>query len=168
MMLWEGVLKSGIFNRLSVSSSLIGISIACLPAAAAAQTEAQQIQAAQTDDDAVAETGTNTIVVTGSRIPRANFDTLQPAQLLNSQQLEDRGSTNIADALNELPAFGNAPSRRGDNQLEFNLGQSFVNFFSLGTQRTLSLWGLWIASKRSQRVERRSMVRTRLPAPLTY
>ena len=46
------------------------------------------------------------ILVTGSRIPRANYDTAQPAVVLGSEQIEQRGYTNLADALEELPAFG--------------------------------------------------------------
>jgi hypothetical protein len=39
------------------------------------------------------------IVVTGSRIPRANFDTAQPAVVLGGEQIEQRGYSNLADAL---------------------------------------------------------------------
>lgn len=82
-----------------------------------------------------------TIVITGSRIPRANFDTAQPAVVLGSQQIEQRGYTNLADALEELPAFGvpgSSPVGNGQGG-PFGSGQNFVNFFGLGDQRTLTL-----------------------------
>ena len=81
------------------------------------------------------------IVVTGSRIPKPNFDTVQPSVVLNSQAIEQRGFVNAADALNELPQFGipgSSPVGAGQAGA-FGTGQSFVNFLGLGSQRTLVL-----------------------------
>src|SRR3546814_11127397 len=39
------------------------------------------------------------IVVTGSRIERAGFDTLQPATVHDAAQIEKRGYVNVAEAL---------------------------------------------------------------------
>ena len=82
-----------------------------------------------------------TIIVTGSRIPKPNYDTIQPAVVLNSQAIEQRGFVNAADALNELPQFGvpgSSPVGPGQGGA-FGTGQSFVNFLGLGSQRTLVL-----------------------------
>ncbi|MFL6753955.1 MAG: TonB-dependent receptor plug domain-containing protein, partial [Sphingomicrobium sp.] len=82
-----------------------------------------------------------TIVVTGSRIARPNFDTVQPSTVLNSQAIEQRGFVNAADALNELPQFGipgSSPVGAAQGGA-FGTGQSFVNFLGLGSQRTLVL-----------------------------
>lgn len=81
------------------------------------------------------------VIVVGSRIPRPNFDTVQPSTILNSEAIEQRGFVNAADALNELPQFGipgSSPvgSAQGG---AFGSGQSFVNFLGLGSQRTLVL-----------------------------
>ena len=81
------------------------------------------------------------IVVTGSRIPKPNFDTVQPSVVLNSAAIEQRGLTNAADALNELPQFGvpgSSPVGAAQGGA-FGSGQSFVNFLGLGSQRTLVL-----------------------------
>ena len=81
------------------------------------------------------------IVVTGSRIPKPNFDTVQPSVVLNSQAIEQRGFVNAAEALNELPQFGipgSSPVGAGQGGA-FGTGQSFVNFLGLGSQRTLVL-----------------------------
>lgn len=81
------------------------------------------------------------IVVTGSRIPKPNFDTVQPSVVLNSQAIEQRGFVNAADALNELPQFGvpgSSPVGAAQGGA-FGTGQSFVNFLGLGSQRTLVL-----------------------------
>ena len=62
------------------------------------------------------------IVVTGSRIPQAGFDTLQPAQTVSSATLADRGFVNAGDALNELSAFGSAGSNNTGQQTGANVG----------------------------------------------
>ena len=82
------------------------------------------------------------ILVTGSRIPRAGFDTLQPAIVVDGEFLEDRGFTDVGSALFELPAFGAAGNnlQNGSNeQSQYSVGQVFVDFFGLGSQRTLTL-----------------------------
>lgn len=105
--------------------------------AAGAQTTAPEVPAAV----AAADTKANepeTIVVTGSRIRRAGFDSLEPATVVSEAYLEVRGLTNIADALNEIPGFGVGVNPDG-NQAGFGVGQNFVNRFGLGSARTLTL-----------------------------
>src|SRR4051812_28838284 len=90
---------------------------------------------------AAATNESQNIIVVGSRIPRPNFDTVQPSTVLTSQAIEQRGFVNAADALNELPQFGipgSSPvgSAQGG---AFGSGQSFVDFLGLGSQRTLVL-----------------------------
>jgi iron complex outermembrane receptor protein len=80
------------------------------------------------------------MIVTGSRIRRPGFDTLQPAVTTDAKQLERRGYTNVAQALNDQPGFGiPEASDVGSQQGTHSAGQSFVNLFSLGSQRTLVL-----------------------------
>jgi outer membrane receptor protein involved in Fe transport len=92
---------------------------------------------AESATSAGSTTAVQEVVVTGSHIPRAGFDTLQPAETLSAQTIEDRGFTNVGDALNELPAFG-AQQNTGQ-QSGSNVGQQFVNLYGLGSQRTLVL-----------------------------
>ena len=80
----------------------------------------------------------DSIVVTGSRIRRAGFDTLEPALVVSQEYLDKRGLTNVADALNELPGFGVGVTPEG-GQSGFGVGQNFVNRFGLGTNRTLTV-----------------------------
>jgi len=82
--------------------------------------------------------GIDEIVVTGSRIARAGYDTLQPAVNLDSEFIDSRGFANVADALNEVPAFGLGVSNTGGQEPQ-STGQNFVDAFGLGTQRTLPL-----------------------------
>ena len=79
------------------------------------------------------------VVVTGSRIARPESERLQPTTVITSDTLEKRAITNVVDALSELPAFGQPDNSLVGGQSGFGVGQSFANFFSLGSQRTLTL-----------------------------
>jgi len=94
---------------------------------------------AQDDAAADADEQVEEIIVTGSRIRRAGFDTLQPAVQIDADFLETRGFINIADAINEVPTFGPPGSGPVGQGAGTAVGQNFVNAFSLGSQRTLVL-----------------------------
>lgn len=85
-----------------------------------------------------AEARMDDIVVTGSRIARAGYDTLEPATTLDAASIEAKGTTNVADALATMPSFGIGQSSQG-NQGTFNAGQNFVDRFGLGSARTLTV-----------------------------
>ena len=126
------------------SVSAIALAIACLPSTALAQSatagtqdEAPASLPEQAPQDAEAEG--EAIVVTGSRIARPNFDSIEPAVVVSSEQIEQRGFETIGQALNELPAFGVPGSSPVGGQSSFGPGQSFVNFLGLGSERTLTL-----------------------------
>lgn len=121
--------RTGARRALLASTAAFGLAIGTGITAAQAQTQTQ------TAEDSVE---VEEIVVTGSRIKRAGFDTLQPAVNLGSEFIDDRGFANVADALNEVPAFGIPVSNTG-GQSGQNLGQNFANAFGLGSQRTLTL-----------------------------
>jgi len=104
--------------------------IACVAGGGAAFAQNAQAPAA-------AEAPAQEVVVTGSRIPRAGFDTLQPAETISAETVNDRGFTNIGDALNELPAFGG--TQNIGEQTGTQAGEKFVDLYSLGSQRTLVL-----------------------------
>ena len=104
-----------------------------------------QVTAANSDDIAgvdeeVSVADDNAIIVTGSRIRRTNRDTVEPAIVIGSDQIEERGLTNVGDALEDVPAFGPPSSNPVGGQAgSFGAGQTFINFFGLGSQRTLTL-----------------------------
>jgi iron complex outermembrane recepter protein len=79
------------------------------------------------------------VVVTGSRIRRPELDRLQPTTILNSEYIERGAYANVIDALNQLPAFGEPDSSLLGSQSPLGIGQSFAEFFSQGSQRTLVL-----------------------------
>lgn len=78
------------------------------------------------------------VVITGSRIKRTEFDTSQPAVVLDAEFFNDRGFTNINEALDEVPAFGISLNSQGDSDSQ-SIGLQFANAFNLGTARTLTL-----------------------------
>ena len=122
---------------LAIVSTLYGPYLFAQAAQAAAQeAETEEQSAANADEDS--ERTLETVQVTGSRIFRAGFDTLEPATVVTRERIEQRGITNIADALNELPGFGPGITPEG-GQSGFGVGVNFVNRLGLGTNRTLAL-----------------------------
>jgi outer membrane receptor protein involved in Fe transport len=80
------------------------------------------------------------VIVTGSRIPRPTYERDQPTITISSQQLEARAFTDVGQLLSQAPGFGIADSSLVGNQGNgFGVGQTFVNLYSLGSQRTLTL-----------------------------
>jgi len=128
-----GERKQGIL-KVTVAASALMIG---LLAAQAAQAQVTGAPASGGSDTAANE---EPIVVTGSRIARRELDTTAPLQIVTSDDLDTRGFTTVAQALNELPSFGvPGASPVGANQSGFGAGQSFVDFLGLGSQRTLTL-----------------------------
>ena len=78
------------------------------------------------------------MTVTGSRIARAGFDTLEPATVVTREFLDDFGFTNVADGMVTLPSFNLSPSTRGF-QSNFGGGVNFLGRFGLGSNRMLTL-----------------------------
>jgi iron complex outermembrane recepter protein len=116
----------------SVAAGLGSLFLAGMMTASAA--EDQSVPKPRQDQDELQE-----VVVTGSRIARPELERLQPTTVIGSDFIDKRQYTNVVDALNELPAFGQPDNSLVGNQSGFGIGQSFANFFSLGSQRTLTL-----------------------------
>jgi outer membrane receptor for ferrienterochelin and colicin len=79
------------------------------------------------------------VVVTGSRIARPEFDNLEPTTVIDSKTFDQRGYLDVGQALSELPQFGVQPSSAQNAQSNSGIAQSFVDLYSLGSQRTLVL-----------------------------
>lgn len=86
----------------------------------------------------VTEVDIDELVVTGSRIRRPDLTSVQPIQVISTEKLDEKGYTNVADALNDLPSAGVPVSPVGD-QGSFGVGRNYINIFNLGTNRTLTL-----------------------------
>jgi len=126
-------------RRESLKSRLLSTSAAALLAFPAAMAGSGGAFAQDQDQDQGASEEIEEVVVTGSRIRRAGFDTLQPAVQVDADFVDERGFSNVAQALNEIPAFGLPGASNTGGQSSQNLGQNFVNAFGLGSQRTLTL-----------------------------
>lgn len=122
-----------IYRRYSGQRYLLSIALVTL-----ALTPAARAQDKPKDSAAAAEI--QEVVITGSRIARPDLDRLQPTTVVNTETFEQRGYTDVAQALSELPAFGIQAAGQGNQQGGFgSVGQSFVDLYSLGSQRTLTL-----------------------------
>ncbi|MDY6944675.1 MAG: TonB-dependent receptor [Pseudomonadota bacterium] len=96
----------------------------------------QLAAAAQGDEPAAA---LEELTVTASRIERAGFQAPTPVSVLDASQIEQRGATNIANVINEIPAFTGSitPSSTGLNSRQN--GINAVDLRGLGTNRNLVL-----------------------------
>jgi outer membrane receptor protein involved in Fe transport len=79
------------------------------------------------------------IVITGSRIKRTGFETLQPAVVLDRERLELNSGIDLATALNEQAGFSVPLTSPVDGQNGDSVGQNYVDYLGLGQQRTLTL-----------------------------
>jgi outer membrane receptor protein involved in Fe transport len=79
------------------------------------------------------------VIITGSRIARPELDRLEPTTTVDSSTFDKRGYADIGQALGEIPGFGVQPSSSANVQSPYGIGQSFVDLYSLGSQRTLTL-----------------------------
>jgi len=108
---------------------------------------AAQEQAADGPQDSsplVNEAGVNTesggqIVVTGSRIARSGFDTPTPVTMVGAEQIGRQGASNVADVLNEIPAFRPQATPATTAIFTSNIGASTADLRGLGANRTLVL-----------------------------
>ncbi|MFT3723322.1 MAG: TonB-dependent receptor [Hyphomonadaceae bacterium] len=116
---------------LAVGASAIAISAS---APALAQTKVVATDGAELGLDEKRDV----VVITGSRLSREDVDTVRPGVSVDPEELDKRAFTNLSDALKELPAVGQGIGPTGD-QNAFTVGQSYVDLFNLGTQRTLTL-----------------------------
>ncbi|MFN3228513.1 MAG: TonB-dependent receptor plug domain-containing protein [Asticcacaulis sp.] len=83
-----------------------------------------------------------TVVVTGSRIQRANLTGTSPVSVLGQEKLQNQGFENVTDLLTAQPQFA-ASFGTSRTQSTFSgavsSGLNLVNLRNLGSQRTLTL-----------------------------
>lgn len=107
-----------------------------------APASAQDVQEEPDTVDETAETG-NTIVVTGSRIQRRDFESNSPILTVNEDILNASSTTSIETNLNKLPQFApdKTPDQAGDIQptATNTPGSATVALRNLGANRSLVL-----------------------------
>lgn len=128
------------------SAAFIGLTMTLAAPAYAQETapaedsDATLIQgdASETETEAATDAG-QSIVVTGSRIPRPNLVSTVPISSIAGDSLIEQGTNNIGDTLNELPQLR---STRQQQNASTGIGISGLNLLDLrglGTNRTLVL-----------------------------
>jgi len=136
-------------SRLAFSASATAI-VATLATPALAQTQTttqpnpsdQTPPASTTSTDQNAQSGSS-IVVTGTRIRRPEFENPNPTQTYNAATLQQAGATNLSDFLVDLPALQGSLTNQyvsGSNLSSAQaVGINLLNLRNLGTNRTLVL-----------------------------
>lgn len=117
-----------------------GVRIAALLLACAAATGAPAY--AQETPTAEPESTLGDVVVTGSRIVQPNMESTSPVQVVTSEEVRLRGTTDVVDLLNTLPQLYQNPTTdfsNTSNPLSTPGGITTANLRGLGPQRTLVL-----------------------------
>jgi len=110
------------------------------PPQTADEEEEEQLSASADGSQPEEQEGEQTIVVTGSLIPRPQFEGTIPGAQVTQEQIETRAFTNALDVLNDIPLVGPGASPFGTNGGQpASLGAAFVDLLDLGTNRTLTL-----------------------------
>ncbi|WP_167765255.1 MULTISPECIES: TonB-dependent receptor domain-containing protein [unclassified Brevundimonas] len=80
------------------------------------------------------------MVVTGSRIPRPQYEGTIPGAQVTRDTIEDRGFTNAIQILNDIPLVGPPVSAVSTGTAQpANLGAQYVDLLDIGSARTLTL-----------------------------
>jgi len=115
--------------RVVTRSSRLATSLVCALSVPALATEGP---GAITDLDRLQVTHT------GTRIPRAGFDTLEPAQVISRENIERRNFTSLGEIMDQTPSFSLEVTPYF-TQSSFAVGVSFASRFGLGGNRMLTL-----------------------------
>ena len=81
------------------------------------------------------------VVVTGSRITREGYEAPTPLTVMNVDALENSATSNVADALKDMPVFSGVatPTSQQGGVSAGNAGTNALNLRNLGVSRTLVL-----------------------------
>jgi iron complex outermembrane receptor protein len=79
------------------------------------------------------------VVITGSRIRRAETNTPAPVSVIDSAAIAERGFTSAAQALNQISSIAAQVPQANNSGSNAGNGQQFPNLFGLGAGRTLTL-----------------------------
>ena len=85
---------------------------------------------------AAPEASDSAIVVTGTRIKRADLQSNSPLSVVSAQELQYQGTTNVEAALNRMPQF---TADANENVSNGSDGTAQINLRNLGSNRVLTL-----------------------------
>jgi len=129
------VIRSRI-SSIAAGASLLTLALGAGPAMAQDTPAADQPPAAA---DQAGQGETEAIVVTGSRIARTGFDQPTPVTVVGADQIQRQAAVNIAQTLNDLPAFRPQATPTTNAIFTNNIGASTADLRGLGANRTLVL-----------------------------
>lgn len=92
---------------------------------------------AQEEDDDAAQL--DRVQVTGSRISRVDIEGANPVTVLDREDIERTGLSDLGDLLRELPSITGGPLGQQSNNPGFTSGSSTTDIRGLGSNRTLFL-----------------------------
>lgn len=119
-------------KRSTLKTLTLGVAtFALLPihGAALAQTSSSSPETAAEDE----------VIVTGSRIRRDAVESTVPLLTIDFQQFDEIGTTDLAEALTELPGVEEGVAQRNSNNFIQTSGLSTISLRRLGDDRTLAL-----------------------------
>jgi iron complex outermembrane recepter protein len=119
-------------SRFAVHSSMIALSLG-FASAAYAQDAAEEV-APQEEAEAASK---DTIVVTGSLIRRANNSAVSPIITVGESAIDESGTVNLNDVLNQVPSFTTSGNAATGGQ--GTGGRATINLHGLGSNRNLVL-----------------------------
>ncbi len=115
------------------------VAFATFAVPAAAQESDSALATEDTEDESEDRTFLDEIVTTGTRIERSNADSAVPLQVFGSDDLLEIGTTDLAEAILQLPGVSEGVSMSNSNNLIQTSGLSTVSLRRLGDDRTLVL-----------------------------
>jgi len=110
----------------------LGVSVGALAASYVPLAVAQDADAQEADEGTIEE-----VIVTGSRIRRADIDSASPVTVLGRSEIEASGLTDVGNILQRMPSMSGSPigttTNNGGN------GAVLVDLRGMGTNRTVTL-----------------------------
>lgn len=117
---------------------LSGVGLAAFAFASPALAQDAEDEAATAAEE-TGEPADMVMTVTGSRILRPNLDSTVPVATIQAEDLIDRGSLSLGDALAELPQLGSTFTQANSTRFIGTAGINRLDLRNLGTTRTLVL-----------------------------
>ncbi len=126
------------FRNQTTSRALVVTTAASIVAMLATMPHTAYAADAQTAQEPLEE-----IIITGSRIVRDGYEAPTPVTVVGAEELQGAAKQNLADVLNNLPAFQNSSRLAGAGTTNLSgaiAGSSSLNLRGLGAERTLILF----------------------------
>jgi len=111
----------------------LGLSVGVLAVSAVPNVFAQANDAQDVEEDLAIEE----VIVTGSRIRRADIDSASPVTILSREDITAAGITDIGSLLQSIPSMSGSP--RGTTTNNGGDGAVLIDLRGMGTDRTLTL-----------------------------